>query len=102
MVVGAGTPVGGHRGGVAEFQNDYIASMKPMTCREFIGNFADGFGEDAAWPFSRDEIIRFFEGSDETIHALKTVGKYTMDVRRSFSVFPNSIFSCRAIYFCSN
>lgn len=51
----------------AEFQDDYIASLNPMTCRELIGNFADDFGEDAAWPFSKDEIIRFFDGPDETM-----------------------------------
>lgn len=51
----------------AEYWNDYKTSLSPMSCQELLDFFAEDCGEEANWPFSKDEILAFFTHGPETI-----------------------------------
>ena len=56
----------------AEYREDYITSLAPMTCEETICFFKDDFGEETDWPFSRRELVHFFESDSERMKSGET------------------------------
>lgn len=47
-----------------EYYDKYKANLSPMTCEEVIKFFEEDFKEEKNWPFSRDDIIEFFNSKE--------------------------------------
>lgn len=54
-----------------EYREHYQANLMPLTCEDIIDFFEMDFKEEIYWPFSKNEIIQFFEGKTETICSKK-------------------------------
>lgn len=52
-----------------EYWDHYKANLIPLTCENIIEFFEMDFREEAYWPFSKNDIIQFFEGEAETIYS---------------------------------
>lgn len=50
-----------------EYDDQYKANLGPMTKQEIIHFFEEDFGEESAWPFSKETIEAFFHGAEVTI-----------------------------------
>ena len=53
-----------------KYYEKYKANLAPMTCDEIISFFEEDFGQEENWPFTRKEIIDFFN-SEEIIKQSK-------------------------------
>ncbi len=47
-----------------EYYDKYKANLSPMTCEEVIKFFEEDFKEEENWPFSKDDIIEFFNSKE--------------------------------------
>lgn len=49
-----------------EYWEHYQANLIPLTYEELTNFFADDFGAEENWPITRQDLIDFFEGDEET------------------------------------
>ena len=47
-----------------EYYEEFKTSFPPMTCEEIINYFESDFSERSAWPFTQEELIKFFDGNE--------------------------------------
>lgn len=56
-----------------EIQNEYYDNFKtclgPWTYEELINYFEDDFANENRWPFDRETMINFFEGTEVTLYS---------------------------------
>ena len=52
-----------------EYYDKYKANLSPMTCEEVIQFFKEDFKEEENWPFSRNDIVEFFNSDDLVIYS---------------------------------
>ncbi|MBQ8149226.1 MAG: hypothetical protein IJ041_01795 [Clostridia bacterium] len=53
----------------SEYGERYITSLEPMTCEEMIDFFEGDFGDESAWPFSKQRMIDFFHSGELVIQS---------------------------------
>lgn len=52
-----------------EYYDKYKANLSPMTCTEVIQFFEEDFKEEENWPFSRNDIVAFFNSNDLVMYS---------------------------------
>jgi len=47
-----------------EYYETYKTNFSPLTCDELLQYFKEDYKDEAACPFSKESIIKFFAGDD--------------------------------------
>ena len=54
-----------------EYHDKYKTNLAPLTCDEIIKFFEEDFKEEDKWPFSRNQILQFFDSEEMIIGSYK-------------------------------
>lgn len=52
-----------------EYYDKFKTSIGPWTYEDLITYFEDDFGDDNKWPLKKENIIDFFEGTEEILYS---------------------------------
>jgi hypothetical protein len=52
-----------------EYYDKFKTSIGPWTYEDLITYFEDDFGEENKWPLKKENIIDFFEGTEEVLYS---------------------------------
>lgn len=52
-----------------EYYEKYKTNLSPMSYEEISSFFAEDFGQEEEWPFSKKEILQFFESEEMVIQS---------------------------------
>ncbi|MEG0275938.1 MAG: hypothetical protein RR630_02815 [Coprobacillus sp.] len=52
-----------------EFFNQYKTNLEALSCEEIINFFTDDFKDESSWPFTKKQIINFFESEDMILYS---------------------------------
>jgi len=47
-----------------EYYKGYKTNFPPLTCSELLEYFEDDFKAESNWPFSKEQVINFFDSTD--------------------------------------
>lgn len=52
-----------------EYYDKFKTSIGPWTYEDLITYFEDDFGDENKWPLNKENIIDFFEGTEEILYS---------------------------------
>jgi hypothetical protein len=52
-----------------EYYGEFMANLGPWTYKQTIQYFEDDFMDESRWPFSKESLIKFYEGNEMILHS---------------------------------